>query len=321
MVDPVLRALGWEVEDIEQVRREYKTRRADKPVDYALFVARTPELFIEAKALGENLDDRRWAHQIIGYAMVAGAKWTVLTDGDEYRIYKAHAEVPFEEKLFRTVRVSNEDSQVEQTLLLLSRARMADGNADALWRAEFTDRQVRSAIEALFVSGANPSLVRLIRKEKPQLSTASIQTSLGRVNVRLDFRSEPPGLAHSRTSIDKGARRHQRTRVRQDASLQDLIQAALINPPLELEKTYKGHRLTARVERDGTVTSLGKTYDSLSTAAGMARFSVIGAPAGRKYPQTNGWTFWSFRDSASRLISMDLLRQQYVKTKRRQHQE
>ena len=59
-------------------------------------------LFIEAKALDENLDDRRWAGQIIGYAMQAGVEWVVLTNGDEYRIYNAHAPVAFEGKLFRS---------------------------------------------------------------------------------------------------------------------------------------------------------------------------------------------------------------------------
>src|SRR5216684_2381052 len=72
LIDPVLRALGWDVEDVEEVHREYKLKNADNPVDYALLILRTPRLFIEAKALGENLDDRHWASQIITYAVVAG---------------------------------------------------------------------------------------------------------------------------------------------------------------------------------------------------------------------------------------------------------
>jgi hypothetical protein len=54
--------------------------------------------------LGENLDDRRWAGQIMGYAHVAGVKWVVLTDGDEYRLYNAYAEGPVEDKIFRKFR-------------------------------------------------------------------------------------------------------------------------------------------------------------------------------------------------------------------------
>jgi len=37
-------------------------------VDYALFRARTPRLFVEAKCLAKSLDDHRWASQVVGYA-------------------------------------------------------------------------------------------------------------------------------------------------------------------------------------------------------------------------------------------------------------
>ncbi len=32
LLQPVLRALGWDVEDLEDVQREYKIRKQDKPV-------------------------------------------------------------------------------------------------------------------------------------------------------------------------------------------------------------------------------------------------------------------------------------------------
>ena len=55
-------------------------------------------------------------------------------------------------------------------------------------------------------------------------------------------------------------------------------------------------------------------YNSLSTAASMARKSVIGAPPGRKYPQTNGWTFWNYYDTeVGALVEIDRPRQQYLK--------
>ena len=38
----------------------------------------------------------------MGYAIVAGVEWVVLTDGNEYRIYNTHAPVPVAEKLFHS---------------------------------------------------------------------------------------------------------------------------------------------------------------------------------------------------------------------------
>jgi hypothetical protein len=43
-------------------------------------------------------------------------------------------------------------------------------------------------------------------------------------------------------------------------------------------------------------------------AAAAARKSIIGAPPGRDYPQTNGWTFWRIGDGAG-TVPVDVLRQ------------
>lgn len=88
----------------------------------------------------------------------------------------------------------------------------------------------------------------------------------------------------------------------------DLIAESLIRPPLELSKLYRGHQLSARIEADGQLSFGGKRYVSLSTAAGVGRVSVAGPFPDREYPQTNGWTFWQFRDSDGQLLELDVLR-------------
>lgn len=55
LVLPVLQALGWDLQDVEEVRSEYRHASADNPVDYALFLHGSPVLFVEAKALGVSL--------------------------------------------------------------------------------------------------------------------------------------------------------------------------------------------------------------------------------------------------------------------------
>jgi len=111
LIDPLLAALGWDLHEIDEVRREYRRKPQDNPVDYALFLNRTECLFIEAKSLEKDLSDHRWVTQNLSYATAAGVQWCVLTNGDEYRIYNAHAPVVVEEKLFRSVRISETDAE------------------------------------------------------------------------------------------------------------------------------------------------------------------------------------------------------------------
>ncbi len=326
LIEPVLRSLGWDVEDLDEVRHEYRRKAGDNPVDYALFLLRTPRLFVEAKALGENLADHKWANQFIGYAGVAGVEWVAVTDGNEWRIYNAHAAVPIEEKLFRRVVIASDEPGSADTLALLSKSQLQDNQIEVLWRADFVDRQVRAAVEGLFGSDAPTDFVRLVRKRAPALSAADVRASLARARLTLDYpalvnpraggaAAVAPVVGPAHPAADEAAAAEEGGGDRapwRHVTLRDLIASGAIRPPLDLETMYKGHSLVGRIEPDATVTWNDTRYDSLSTAAGMARKSVVGAPPGREYPQTNGWTFWRFRDADGRLVVIDVLRQRHV---------
>ena len=99
--------------------------------------------------------------------------------------------------------------------------------------------------------------------------------------------------------------------VPQDAwvRLCDLIKAGLIDPPLRLQKTYKGQQLHAEIRPDGTVQFADSSYSSLSTAGQAARKSVDG-----KEHSTNGWTFWQFQGAhEGKAIPLNALRQEYLR--------
>ena len=187
LIAPMLKALGWDGEDLEQVHREYRYRPSDNPVDYALMDLRTPRLFVEAKALGKDLGDRRWANQIMGYASVAGVEWVVLTDGNEYRIYNAHATVPVEEKLFRTIRLTDEDASTPEVLDLLARAGLQEHRLEAHWQAQFVDRQVQEALQGLFVPEPDKLFIGWLRRRTVDLTPQDVGASLRRVRAQFDF--------------------------------------------------------------------------------------------------------------------------------------
>ncbi|MEZ5976751.1 MAG: type I restriction enzyme HsdR N-terminal domain-containing protein [Planctomycetota bacterium] len=316
LIEPLLRALKWDVEDIDEVQREFRTKKSDKPVDYALLTLRTPRLFVEAKSLGENLDDRRWSSQIMGYATVAGVEWVVLTDGDEYRIFNTHAPVAVDEKLFRRVRLSSEPDRAAATLELLSKDRIEENRIDTLWRAQFVDRQVKHAVESLFGHENDMLLVNHVLGATKNLTPEEVRASLRRCRLTLDFPLpvDPNDVAPPPTkSRQKAAKKAANTG--ESCSIADLIGAGLLAPGTELFKQYRKTDLRARVKSDGSIEFNGTNYASPSQAGNHARASVKSFGKGGKLPATNGWVFWRLRDSDGTEIELDVVRQRFVGSK------
>jgi hypothetical protein len=80
LVDPVLRALGWETSNtyMVEVERTFSGTR----VDYALYDSNTNvKVIIEAKALGANLNQASTTMALVTYAFTYGLQDIFLTDG------------------------------------------------------------------------------------------------------------------------------------------------------------------------------------------------------------------------------------------------
>jgi len=178
-INPVLQALGWNLGNLEEVRQQYRG------ADYALFIQpdSKPTMLVEAKGLQESLGERKHGKQIMGYVGILGAEWVVLTNGDEYRIYNGTSgAMAIEERLFRTVRLTDPDSPAEETLALLSRARI--GDLQRIWEDERADRQVRAAIAAIF-SPPHPKLVSFVKTEVKGLTPTQIKASVSRICAKI----------------------------------------------------------------------------------------------------------------------------------------
>lgn len=302
-IDPILSALGWDLRDVFSVSREYRHKPPDNPVDYALFVARSPVLFVEAKSLNKDMADYKWISQTIAYANAAGVEWCALTNGDEYRIYNAFAKAEADKKLFRRFKLSEQvDREVAvETLQLLSSATLAEKRIDIEWKAQFVDRKVRDAVSKLF-NEQDDRLIRLIVKNADELRASDVRDSLRRGDFDIKYPQmnsvSPhafPNSPRPATIVENGNNESGDNSSR--GRMSDLIKAKIITPPTEIEVVFKGQRMTALVEKDGLIYFDGKNYNSPSSAAGFARNKVSGPPPdGRPYWPTNGWTFWKYRE-------------------------
>ena len=348
LIEPVLEALGWDIRDWDEVHREYRGKSVDNPVDYALKIMRTPRMFLEAKGLGEDMADRKWVAQVLGYATMAGVEWCVLTDGDEWRFYNSTAAVDADEKLFRRVRLSDGNlDDAMATLLLLARDNIEGNLLEPLWAAHFVDRRVKQAMLDMLES-CDKGLVRLLHRKVPKLQPKQITDSLGRLDVRIDSPAVRPAVATKPSSpesqretpiIDVEALRLRRQAGESLGALASEVGLpwqslwAMLKIPGTSPKPSTGRAVTLADLIAADVFKAparlfskykGRTFEATLLADGQVEFqgqrygspSAAGGAAcatvtGRKM-STDGWMFWKVEGDDGRLRELTHARSQFI---------
>ena len=88
LIDPLLRALGWNTSDPAHVVPEYRLPN-NQIADYVLFDGTGPAIVLESKKLNEQLQSGKALDQGILYCAWTKSRHFVLTDGRRYEIYNA----------------------------------------------------------------------------------------------------------------------------------------------------------------------------------------------------------------------------------------
>lgn len=105
LVDPLLRALGWNTENPEQVEPEYLVE-GERP-DYALKLGEKIVAFVEVKSLNGITEDI--IKDKLRYSIESGVKYTVITDGNLWMIYDVFKEVPWKDREICRWNITEED--------------------------------------------------------------------------------------------------------------------------------------------------------------------------------------------------------------------
>ena len=117
LIDPILRALGWDVNSLDDVEVEYITLERKK-VDYALLSAdKDPLVLIEAKRLNAP-DVSKNVSQLLMYCLEAGVRYGVLTDGNHWQMYDTSRVKPLQEKRTMYVVLTSHQPAVAARFLL-----------------------------------------------------------------------------------------------------------------------------------------------------------------------------------------------------------
>ena len=123
LVDPLLRALGWDTEDPALAMPEY--RLGSGFADYALLNGGKPAIVIEAKKLGTPLYSA--AEQSVTYCVNDGIRYFVATDGRSWDVYETHRPVPLAEKKIVSFDITDSPANVCLDALVLWRRSVQSG--------------------------------------------------------------------------------------------------------------------------------------------------------------------------------------------------
>ena len=132
LIDPLLRELGWDIEDPDQVRPEYPLRTEYNPAtnsaDYALLSNGRAAMMVEAKKLGTPLRDS--VLQTINYCNMVGTEHFAVTDGRLWEIYETHKQGDIDQKRIVDFDLRETDtSQICLDALVLWRPSVQSGHA------------------------------------------------------------------------------------------------------------------------------------------------------------------------------------------------
>lgn len=90
MVNPILRSLGWNPENPEEVRPNVSSEEGVP--DYSLIKNDKKVLFIEAKKLSVDIEQKGVIRQLANYCFGEGMKYGVLTNGAIWTLFRAFQE-------------------------------------------------------------------------------------------------------------------------------------------------------------------------------------------------------------------------------------
>ena len=175
-VDPVLRELGWDTSNLDEVDPEYSIRSGGK-VDYSLRHGGRDLVLVEAKRARASLHGHQ--DQLLGYAYGVGIELAVLTNGLEWWLYLPTAAVDWEQRRFLSINFREQDVALAASDLdrFLSRQGVVSGTALREAKAEFErlqrNRRVRSALPDAWrqlIAEPDGLLVELLQQKVADIS-------------------------------------------------------------------------------------------------------------------------------------------------------
>lgn len=185
IIDPLLRILGWDVNDPREVKKE--ARIEGKRADYALKIDDDIKVIIEAKAFSISLDgsDSRGTYekQAINYAYNQGIGWAILTNGETWRLYNAYWKT--QSKLAFEINIGDFPREIEK-IVLLTKDNVSGERLDEYFKGRVKRPHVDEEVTQVLLN-ARAALTESIIKLNEGFTTDELKGGIQRMLDRLLF--------------------------------------------------------------------------------------------------------------------------------------
>ncbi len=188
-IQPLFSALGWNMEDSEEVSAEEIVK--NKRADYAFKIEGIPKFFLEAKSLKEeDIINLNYVEQAIDYAWMKSCTWAILTNFRTLVVYNAEQKSS-DPRMNRFLIFIDPKEYLEKInqLMLLSKESIKRGELDE--RAEeFGKKELKRPIDAVLLDDITyfrEILYNNIKKLNQNLNNEDIEESIQRIIDRLIF--------------------------------------------------------------------------------------------------------------------------------------
>jgi len=178
IVLPILRRLGWDTENIDDVCPEFSVE--GRRVDYALLLKGQSIVFIEVKKTSEDLDNQDHQEQLLDYSFRQGVKIAVLTNGITWSFYLPIADVNWRLRKFYTIDIIEQEtsSVVKKFVDLLSKKNIESGealhNAEIIHEDKMKERAIQEALPEAWnriIEEPDPLLIDLLSERTERISS------------------------------------------------------------------------------------------------------------------------------------------------------
>jgi len=165
LIRPFFESIGWDFSNPDEVIPEESDNSGKRP-DFTFMINGKRKVFIEAKALSNDLMDEKMISEKVGYCITSDVPFLILTNGSKYRIFYSELKGSPKDKILNEFSLENgiDISIIER----LSKESFAVDRLLSYSKNVFVLNNIKRALEKIF-SAPSGKIINLVNDQVKEI--------------------------------------------------------------------------------------------------------------------------------------------------------